>query len=87
MTDTPKMHAMKERRLRYRLSLYLQELRGERGINQQTLADLLGVSRRCISEIENGRRDVSIYMLRQFSVIFKKSMERLTGFDKVEEKE
>ena len=38
----------------------LSELRSERGLSQQALADLLGVSRQTIISIEKGRFDPSL---------------------------
>ena len=54
-----------------------KDLRERLGINQQRLADALGVSRPSISQIENGERKISADELVKLSEIFHLSIESL----------
>ncbi|MEE8300505.1 MAG: helix-turn-helix transcriptional regulator, partial [Desulfatiglandales bacterium] len=60
----------------------IKELRGQFGISQQRLADLLGVLRPTISQIENGERRVSADELIKLSEIFNLSVESLLDLRK-----
>ena len=53
------------------------ELRKRAGISQQRLAEMLGVSRTTITQIENGKRKVSVDELEKLSEIFNLSMDNL----------
>ena len=53
------------------------ELRKRAGINQQSLAGMLGVSRTTITQIENGKRKVSVDELVKLSEIFNLSVDNL----------
>ena len=53
------------------------ELRMRAGISQQRLAEMLGVSRPTITQIENGKRKVSVNELVKLSEIFNLSVENL----------
>jgi len=53
------------------------ELRKKAGISQQRLAEMLGVSRTTITQIENGKRKVSVDELAKFSEIFNLSVDNL----------
>ena len=48
----------------------LEELRKQRGINQEQLADALEVSRRTIGSLENGRYNPSILLAFKISRYF-----------------
>ena len=48
----------------------LEELRRERNIRQDELADLLDVSRQTVSSLENGRYNPSILLAFKISKIF-----------------
>jgi len=53
------------------------ELRMRAGISQQRLAEMLGVSRPTITQIENGKRKVSVNELVKLSEIFNLSVDNL----------
>lgn len=53
------------------------ELRKKAGISQRRLAEMLGVSRTTITQIENGKRKVSVDELAKFSEIFNLSVDNL----------
>lgn len=55
----------------------IKELRSQKGISQQGLAELLGVSRPAISQIENGERKISAEELDALAKIFNTSMDSL----------
>ena len=53
----------------------LEEIRKERGINQEELADILEVSRQTISSLENGRYNPSIILAFKIARHFNKNIE------------
>ena len=55
----------------------LEELRKERGINQETLAAELEVSRQTIGSLENGRYNPSILLAFRIARYFGKSIEEI----------
>lgn len=60
----------------------IRELRGRHGMTQQRLADLLGLSRPTISQIEIGERKLSADELLKLADIFGVSIENLLGIQK-----
>jgi transcriptional regulator with XRE-family HTH domain len=52
-------------------------LRKKAGISQQKLAEMMGVSRTTITQIESGKRKVSVDELARFSKIYNLSVDRL----------
>ena len=48
----------------------LEEMRRERGLRQEELADLLEVSRQTISSLENGRYNPSIILAIKIARVF-----------------
>lgn len=60
----------------------IKELRTKAGISQQRLAELLGVSRPTISQIENGERKVSVDELDRLAKIFNISVNSLLNKEK-----
>ena len=55
----------------------LEELRKERGINQEELANALKVSRQTISSLENGRYNPSIILAFKIAEYFNKRIEEI----------
>ncbi len=55
----------------------LEELRKERGIKQEELADVLKVSRQTISSLENGRYNPSIILAFKIAEYFNKTIEEI----------
>ena len=53
----------------------LEELRKQRGIRQEDLAEVLGVSRQTIGSLENGRYNPSILLAYKISRYFKCTIE------------
>nr|WP_283205579.1 helix-turn-helix transcriptional regulator [Garciella nitratireducens] len=55
----------------------MEEIRKERGITQEELADALEVSRQTISSLENGRYNPSIILAFKIARFFKLSIEEI----------
>lgn len=55
----------------------LEELRKEKGLNQEELASILNVSRQTISSLENGRYNPSILLAFKIARYFKKDIEEI----------
>ncbi|MBO5994378.1 MAG: helix-turn-helix transcriptional regulator [Firmicutes bacterium] len=60
------------------------EIRQERGIKQDELAKILGVSRQTISSLENGRYDPSILLAHKIAKLFGMSIEEVFLFEEEE---
>jgi len=65
-----------------KLGQRIKEFRERSGISQQKLAEMLGVSRPTISQIENGERRISADELIKLSEIFNLSVESLLDLEK-----
>ena len=57
------------------------QIRQERGIRQDELAKMLGVSRQTISSLENGRYDPSILLAHKIAKLFDMSIEEVFLFE------
>ena len=55
----------------------LPELRAERSLSQQRLADLLGVSRQTIISLERGRFDPSLPLAFKIARVFEQPIESI----------
>lgn len=53
----------------------LEEIRKLKGLSQEELADILGVSRQTISSLENGRYNPSILLAFKIARYFERSIE------------
>ncbi|HZK33302.1 MAG TPA: helix-turn-helix transcriptional regulator [Tissierellaceae bacterium] len=62
----------------------LEELRKQKGLNQEELAEILKVSRQTISSLENGRYNPSIILAFKISRYFKKSIEDIFIYEEDE---
>ena len=59
----------------------IEEIRKERGIQQEELAKKLGVSRQTISSLENGRYNPSIMLAYKIARYFDMSIEEVFIFE------
>jgi putative transcriptional regulator len=59
----------------------LEEIRKERGIKQEELANALGVSRQTIGSLENGRYNPSIILAFKIARYFDMSIEEIFIFE------
>lgn len=57
----------------------LQELRKKRGLSQQTLAELLGISQQTYSRYERGRRRLSVQAAVTLARFYHVSVDYLLG--------
>ncbi|VMZ92381.1 transcriptional regulator [Streptococcus pneumoniae] len=62
----------------------LEELRKQKGINQEDLADTLKVSRQTISSLENGRYNPSIILAIKIARYFEKPVEEIFIYEEEE---
>lgn len=61
----------------------LEELRKERGIKQEDLADVMEVSRQTISSLENGRYNPSILLAYKLARYFDVTIEDIFIYEEV----
>ena len=59
----------------------IEAIRKERGIRQEELAKVLGVSRQTISSLENGRYNPSILLAHNIAKYFGMTIEEVFCFD------
>jgi putative transcriptional regulator len=62
----------------------IEEIRNAKGIRQDELAKLMGVSRQTISSLENGRYNPSIMLAYKISRYFGMTIEEVFIFDEEE---
>lgn len=62
----------------------IQELRKERKITQQELADVLGVTRQTIISLENGKYKASLVLAHKISQFFGMTIEDIFIFEEDE---
>lgn len=63
--------------IRVRLGNRVRNLRRQRGWTQVEMAEMLGVDRSYLSEIENGKKDPSLRVLKTIAEGFKLSLPQL----------
>ena len=59
----------------------IEEIRKARGINQEELAKVIGVSRQTISSLENGRYNPSLKLAHKLSKYFGMTIEEVFIFE------
>lgn len=59
----------------------IEEIRSEKGIRQDELAKLMGVSRQTISSLENGRYNPSILLAHKIAKHFNMKIEEIFIFE------
>ena len=69
--------------LQKNLGITLKALRAEKGISQEKLALSTGIDRRYMSDIENGRRNVSLEIIEKLAAFFEMNISEL--FQKIEQ--
>lgn len=62
----------------------IAELRGERGLTQQALADAMGVSRQTVISLEKGRYNPSIQLAHRIAAHFGLIIEQVFMFEEDE---
>ena len=62
----------------------LEALRKEKGIRQEELAEILGVSRQTIGSLENGRYNPSIMLAFKIARFFNMSIEEIFIYEEEE---
>ena len=65
----------------------IEAIRKERGIRQEELAQMLGVSRQTISSLETGRYNPSIFLAYKVAKLFGMTIEEVFVFDEAEQEE
>lgn len=63
--------------IRVKLGKRVRELRGERGLTQIELAELMGIDRSYLSEIETGKKDPSLRVLKTLADGFRLTLSEL----------
>lgn len=64
----------------------LRRLREERGLTQEQLGELVGVSRQAINAIETEKFEPSIWLAHDLALVFGRSIEELFLFDQSKRK-
>ena len=64
------------------VSKILQELRNEKGLTQQKVADYLKIDRSNYSKYELGKLEISIDMIRKLTKLYSVSADYLLGLEK-----
>lgn len=59
----------------------IEEIRKEKGIKQEDLAKIMGVSRQTISSLETGRYNPSIFLAYKIAHYFEMTIEEVFIFD------
>ena len=62
----------------------LEQLRKQRGISQEELADALQVSRQTVGSLENGRYNASLLLAHKIAKYFGSSIEEIFLFEEEE---
>ena len=65
--------------LQQNIGVALRALRAQKGVSQERLALETGIGRRYMSDIENGRRNVSLEIIEKIATYFEMSASELVG--------
>lgn len=65
----------------------IEAIRKERGIRQEELAKMLGVSRQTISSLETGRYNPSIFLAYKVAKLFGMTIEEVFIFEDAEQED
>ena len=65
--------------LQQNIGVALRALRAQKGVLQEKLALETGIGRRYMSDIENGRRNVSLEIVKKIAAYFRMSASELVG--------
>jgi transcriptional regulator with XRE-family HTH domain len=68
--------------LQKNLGITLKALRAEKGVSQEKLALNTGIDRRYMSDIENGRRNISLEIIEKLAAFFEMKVSEL--FQRIE---
>ena len=68
--------------LQKNLGITLKALRAEKGVSQEKLALNTGIDRRYMSDIENGRRNISLEIIEKLAAFFELKVSEL--FQRIE---
>lgn len=68
--------------LRRAIGHRIRTWRQRRGVSQAGLARLVGVTQSSLSNYENGKRDVSVYILLEIARVLDVDLEELTGMER-----
>ena len=71
---------------KYQFESKIHVYRATRRMTQQELADLVGVSRQTIMQLERGRYNPSMLLVYAIAQVFGVTIEDLFGFSEVEKK-
>ena len=71
--------------LQKNLGITLKALRAEKGVSQEKLALSTGIDRRYMSDIENGRRNVSLEIIEKLAAFFEMKVSEF--IQKIEQRE
>lgn len=63
----------------------LEEIRKQRGIKQEELADVMGVSRQTISSLENGRYNPSVILAIKLARYFEMNVEDIFIYEEAKD--
>ena len=63
----------------------LEEIRKQKGIKQEELADAMGVSRQTISSLENGRYNPSVILAIKLARYFRLSVEDIFIYEETKD--
>ena len=63
----------------------LEEIRKQRGIRQEELAEAMGVSRQTISSLENGRYNPSVILAIKLALYFGMNVEEIFLYEEAQD--